>query len=218
MKLAILSDSNQKQEWLSKPIPENIECIWATNITELVASSAEAYFDLSYDTTTLNMDQLLRLKAPVFINEVIHPFIDILLDPITTPLFRLNAWNSFLARDVVELASYRKEDEVGLNSIFSRMGWKYKCVPDIPGLVSARIIAMVINEAYYTLQDEVSTKEEIDIAMKLGTNYPYGPFEWSRIIGLSNIYHLLSKMSETEIKYQPAELLRKETEEQLAWH
>jgi 3-hydroxybutyryl-CoA dehydrogenase len=83
-----------------------------------------------------------------------------------------------------------------VNEIFSVLGWKHKMVPDIPGLISARVIAMVINEAYYTLQEQVSTKEEIDIAMKLGTNYPFGPFEWSSIIGLNNIYQLLTKMSD----------------------
>jgi 3-hydroxyacyl-CoA dehydrogenase len=43
---------------------------------------------------------------------------------------------------------------------------------------------MIINEAYFALEDNVSTKAETDIAMKLGTNYPYGPFEWGQLIGL----------------------------------
>jgi len=68
------------------------------------------------------------------------------------------------------------------------------------------------------LQEQVSTKQEIDIAMKLGTNYPHGPFEWSELIGLQNIYRLLLEMSRDDQKYQPAELLKNETEQQAAWH
>ena len=60
-------------------------------------------------------------------------------------------------------------------------------VKDEPGFVSARIVAMMINEAYFTWEAGTSTKEEIDIAMKLGTGYPYGPFEWGEKIGLRGL-------------------------------
>ena len=69
---------------------------------------------------------------------------------------------------------------------------------------------MIINEGYFALQNNVSTKEEIDIAMKLGTNYPYGPFEWSKKIGLKNIYALLQKLSITDKRYTPSSLLTAE--------
>jgi 3-hydroxybutyryl-CoA dehydrogenase len=57
------------------------------------------------------------------------------------------------------------------------------------------------------LGDEVSTKAAIDIAMKLGTNYPYGPFEWAEKIGLKNIFSLLQKLSLQDKRYQPAPAL-----------
>ena len=57
-------------------------------------------------------------------------------------------------------------------------------VPDEPGFIAARIIAMIINEAYYAKGEQISSEADIDIAMKLGTNYPLGPFEWARLIGL----------------------------------
>jgi 3-hydroxybutyryl-CoA dehydrogenase len=68
---------------------------------------------------------------------------------------------------------------------------------------------MIINEAYYTLEEKVSTKEQIDVAMKLGTNYPLGPFEWSEKIGINNIYELLRKLSMENDRYTIAPLLRK---------
>jgi 3-hydroxybutyryl-CoA dehydrogenase len=73
---------------------------------------------------------------------------------------------------------------------------------------------MIINEAYCALEDEVRTREEMDLAMKLGTNYPLGPFEWGKKIGLSKVAGLLTILSSTNQRYQPARLLLKEAREQ----
>ena len=83
-------------------------------------------------------------------------------------------------------------------------------VKDEPGLIAARTIAMLINEAYFALGEDVSTKEEIDLAMKLGTNYPYGPFEWSKKIGLKRIYMLLEKLGKTDNRYAIAPAMKSE--------
>ena len=94
--------------------------------------------------------------------------------------------------------------------VFSMMQKQISVVADEPGLVAARPIAMIINEAYFALEQGVSTKSEIDTAMKLGTNYPFGPFEWAGIIGLHNIYNLLHLLSCTDTRYTPSSLLKKE--------
>ena len=80
-------------------------------------------------------------------------------------------------------------------------------VKDEPGLIAARVLAMIINEAYFALGDNVSTKAEIDTAMKLGTNYPLGPFEWADAIGHANILGLLQQLTATDKRYQPAAML-----------
>jgi 3-hydroxybutyryl-CoA dehydrogenase len=49
---------------------------------------------------------------------------------------------------------------------------------DAPGLVVARTIAMLVNEAADAVQQGVCSAEGADLAMKLGVNYPAGPFEW----------------------------------------
>jgi 3-hydroxybutyryl-CoA dehydrogenase len=51
-------------------------------------------------------------------------------------------------------------------------------VADAPGLVVARTVAMLINEAADAVLQGVCTTEGADAAMKLGVNYPAGPFEW----------------------------------------
>jgi 3-hydroxybutyryl-CoA dehydrogenase len=49
--------------------------------------------------------------------------------------------------------------------------------------------------------------------MKLGTNYPHGPFEWAEMIGTENILALLQKLNVTDSRYRPCELLVKEVNE-----
>jgi 3-hydroxybutyryl-CoA dehydrogenase len=92
-------------------------------------------------------------------------------------------------------------------AFFQSLGWTFHIAPDVPGMVSARVIAMIVNEAYFALGEGVSTKSEIDIAMKLGTNYPFGPFEWSEKIGLWRIYHLLQILSSKDMRYTTAPAL-----------
>jgi 3-hydroxybutyryl-CoA dehydrogenase len=71
---------------------------------------------------------------------------------------------------------------------------------------------MIINEAYLALGEGVSTPEEIDTAMKLGTNYPFGPIEWGSHIGLQNVVTLLHKLSVVQPRYTPADLLVQKTD------
>lgn len=47
------------------------------------------------------------------------------------------------------------------------------------GFIFPRTIVQIINEAFFTLEEGVATKEDINRAMKFGVNYPKGPFEWS---------------------------------------
>jgi 3-hydroxybutyryl-CoA dehydrogenase len=57
-------------------------------------------------------------------------------------------------------------------------GWQPRQVADAAGLVVARTLAMLINEASDAVLQGVCTVEAADAAMKLGVNYPAGPFEW----------------------------------------
>jgi len=57
-------------------------------------------------------------------------------------------------------------------------GFQPQRIADAPGLVVARTIAMLINEAADAVQQGVCTEADADAAIKLGVNYPAGPFEW----------------------------------------
>lgn len=69
------------------------------------------------------------------------------------------------------------------DAISHQFGWKYKVVPDTPGFIALRVLSMIINEAVATFAENTASVEDIDIAMKLGTNYPIGPMAWCDKIG-----------------------------------
>lgn len=59
-----------------------------------------------------------------------------------------------------------------------------------------RVIAMIINEAYFALEENLASPESIDLAMKNGVGYPLGPLEWGEKIGLHYIIELLFEYAE----------------------
>jgi 3-hydroxybutyryl-CoA dehydrogenase len=90
-----------------------------------------------------------------------------------------------LLRDAAGAAiAYALADRVSANwrtqapAWLAALGFAPQPVADTPGLVVARTVAMLINEAADAVLQGVCTPEGADAAMKLGVNYPAGPFEW----------------------------------------
>jgi len=202
MRIAICADDTQKNEILSKGINEDIEIIWLNNLRDNI--NADVCFDLLFTETDVGKNNFISYTA-VFANAVI-----IYASELPSNYIRINAWNGFLKREFIEIAAANENVKEQAVSILNTLGWKFIYAPDVPGMIAARVISMIINEAYFALGDKISTKEQIDIAMKLGTNYPYGPFEWSKKIGLQKIFALLKKLNEKEKRYDIAPLLREE--------
>ncbi len=202
MKLVAVTDDKQWEELTENSY--DIQWIKAeVNFSFDNYSDADAYFIIK-ENSNYNFTDTLK---PVFINSVTTT-----LEELKAPvnIMRINGWNTFLQRPIWEIAGEINESN---NAVIEKINKKIIWVKDEPGLISAKIIAMIINEAYFALGDKVSSKTEIDIAMKLGTNYPYGPFEWTEKIGIDNLYSLLQKLSLTDKRYQPATILIKEATE-----
>jgi 3-hydroxybutyryl-CoA dehydrogenase len=170
------------------------------------AKDADAYFNLLDNSSQFDYSSLTNT---VFINSVNHTLAAI---HAANNIIRINAWHGFIEKEIWEIAG---EVTSNVEAIIRAINKKIITVDDEPGFVSARVIAMIINEAYFTKGENVSSEADIDIAMKLGTNYPYGPFEWCNIIGISNVYTLLKKLSETDDRYLPAPLLSKTYNEKI---
>ena len=131
-------------------------------------------------------------------------------DEINSSFVRINGWNTFLSSSLVEAACHDEQAKLKAEEVFALFNKRIEWLADEPGFITARVVSMIINEAFISLGEDVSTKEEINTAMKLGTAYPFGPFEWAEKIGLKNIISLLNKLSETQTRYTPSELLVEE--------
>lgn len=131
---------------------------------------------------------------------------------IKAQLFGFNGLPTFLNRNVMEVSVLKKEDEIQLSELCKKLNTEFLLVDDRVGLVTPRIICMIINEAYYTVQEGTASREDIDMAMKLGTNYPFGPFEWCNRIGIKHVYELLEAVYEDthDERYKICSLLKKE--------
>ena len=127
-------------------------------------------------------------------------------------LFGFNGLPTFLNRDVLEVSVLHVTDKEKLASLCNTLNTNFLLVDDRVGLITPRVVCMIINEAYYTVQEGTATREDIDIAMKLGTNYPYGPFEWCTRIGIKHVYELLEAVYEDthDERYKICPLLKRE--------
>ncbi|MEP2670963.1 MAG: 3-hydroxyacyl-CoA dehydrogenase family protein [Cyclobacteriaceae bacterium] len=127
-------------------------------------------------------------------------------------LFGFNGLPTFVNRDVLEVALLVGKNSKTLGEVCDQLQTKYLMVDDRVGMVTPRVICMIINEAYFTFQEGTATKEDIDMGMKLGTNYPFGPFEWCDRIGIKHVYELLDAVYEDtkDERYKICPLMKKD--------
>lgn len=203
MQVVVLANAELKNELLQDTTVSGAEVAWVTDAASFLQyTTADAFIDLLYDGSESRKSILRRLPAPVVINSVIET-----LAQGDESFIRINGWPTFLSGKVVEAACLQQEKKQVIESVFKSFGKELQWLADVPGFVTPRVVSMIVNEAFLALEEGVSTPEEIDTAMKLGTAYPYGPFEWSKKIGLQNIATLLRTLSATQPRYTPAPLL-----------
>ena len=86
---------------------------------------------------------------------------------------------------------------------------------DMPGFIVNRVLMPYINEAFYVLHEGIASAEDIDAAMKLGTNVPMGPLTLADFIGLDTCLAIMEVLHHGfggDSKYRPCPLLRKHVE------
>ena len=105
----------------------------------------------------------------------------------------------------------RAKAEVFLSSIGLRAEW----IGDGAGLVLPRIMSMLANEAAFALAEGTADESTIDLAMKLGANYPIGPLAWLRQVGAPKVLRVLEHLRAVfaEERYRVAPLLRRWADE-----
>lgn len=106
-------------------------------------------------------------------------------------MYAVNWLPGFFSMPRLEAGISERGDADALKALMLELGWEYDTVKASAGLVTPRTVAMIINEAYFTAEEGTASREDIDVSMKLGTNYPFGPFEWCSRIGIRNVYEVL---------------------------
>ena len=205
MQIVVLANEVLKEELLAGG-PPSADIIWVSGPEEFSAyPGADAFIDLLFEPLPQRIGQLeALLPRPVLVNSV-----EKIADPRASSFTRFNGWPTLLSAPLVEafaIESLRCFAEKVMVHFHKQVEW----LPDEQGFVTARVISMIINEAYHSLEEGVSSRADMDTAMKLGTNYPYGPFEWAGKIGLPGIISLLQKMSESQAHYRPSSQMLRE--------
>ena len=190
MQVVILTDAGLQDELLANSNEMAGNIIWIDTVLQFQDHlDADVWIDLLFDKAHISVLKDFLPKT-IIINSVVDTLGE------TDPSFiRINAWPTFLRSGIIEAAALHPEKKQPSETIFSLFNKKIQWLPDVAGFITPRVVSMIINEAFISLNEGVSTENEIDIAMKLGTNYPYGPFEWAHKIGVDKIKSLLKKLS-----------------------
>lgn len=134
-----------------------------------------------------------RLDRPAVVLD--HP-----LDPATTQR---------LAIAISEGAPSAVVDEA--TGLLSAAGISVSVIDDTPGLIVARTVAALANDAVDALWRGIASATDIDTAMKLGTNYPAGPLEWGDRLGAGHLVTILDNLASAygDGHYRACPLLRR---------
>ena len=128
-------------------------------------------------------------------------------------LVGIAALPTFIQKPLVEIAPtiYSPKETIEVVSrFFHSIGKEIEIVQDRIGMVLPRILCRIINEATFAITDDIASPQDIDTALKLGVNFPFGPFEWAEQIGFRQVYSLLNALHSDiqEERYRVSPLLK----------
>ncbi len=117
--------------------------------------------------------------------------------------------------EVIRGLATSDETLAAVNAVAEKMGKTTVESRDMPGFIVNRVLMPYINEAVYALYEGIASVEDIDTAMKLGTNVPMGPLTLADFIGLDTCLAIMEVLHDGmggDSKYRPCPLLRKYVE------
>lgn len=133
---------------------------------------------------------------------------------LSRPLIGMHFFNPTPVMKLVEVIATEKASQAMTNYVIDvakDIGKTPVLVQEAPGFIVNRILIPMINEAISIYAEGIASAEDIDVAMKLGANFPMGPLALGDLIGLDVILAILKTMlQETgDNRYLPQPLLRK---------
>jgi 3-hydroxybutyryl-CoA dehydrogenase len=179
-----------------------------------------AAFELTLADPEVKRQNLVRL------DKILKPSIPILTTSTTVSVSEQSGWVRHPGRLVgisafptltqsklIEVAPGPLTDREILRmgcGLLENLGKECTIISDRVGMVLPRILCMLINEAFFGSMEQIADAASIDLAMKLGTNYPHGPIEWCGEIGPRYVVALLQALYDEfgDDRYRIAPLLR----------
>ena len=232
MHILVLEGGHVAEEFRQKFGPDHQVTFWAeTPLDPATAADFEADWEGHYD------EQQAALTAHLTAAEVVFAFTDatdlpalapgkvLFVEATTralagphfgpgghraTPVYGFCGLPTLLNRPLLEVSVVLGGDEAPLRAVCSTLGTDYRVVADRVGLATPRVLAMLVNEACYTLQEGTAEAAAIDRAMQLGTNYPRGPLTWGDAIGPARVLAVLDALwhDTHDPRYRACPLLR----------
>ncbi|MFZ5440868.1 MAG: 3-hydroxyacyl-CoA dehydrogenase family protein [Myxococcota bacterium] len=184
--------------------------------------------DAAIEAVTENED----LKKKIFkdLDQVVRPGGILASNTSSIPITRIGAstkrpeavigmhfMNPVPIMQLVELirgAATSDETYAQTRAMAEKMGKTTVVSKDFPGFIVNRILIPMLNEACFALTEGLATVEDIDTAMKLGTNVPMGPLTLADFIGLDTVLYIAEVLHKGlgDDKYRPSPLLRQYVE------
>lgn len=213
MKILVVDALEMTEEVAEKLQGKDITFVENEELTDEVVDGYDVVFDFDIEN---NFENLAFYEAnenlTVFLNTVKVQLAEIIFTygKMNCSVFGFNGLPTFFNRQYLECALNNESDKEALAKICANLGTEFLVVQDRVGLVTPRVVLMIINEACYTLQEGTAGITDIDQGMKLGTNYPHGPFEWADMIGIEQVYETLEALYEDtkEERYKICPLLK----------
>jgi 3-hydroxybutyryl-CoA dehydrogenase len=172
-----------------------------TEITDYLDNSIDVIFETAnfpkekkYENIRF-IDENSSSKVPVFSSSLCMPVYEqSAISKYPHRIIGTGIYNTFSNAKLLEIAPSKITGSKILEnaeSFLKEINLNYAKVPDRAGLVFPRILSMIINEAVQVYSENTATRDDIDTAMKLGTNYPFGPLEWADKLGNDLVYNIL---------------------------
>ena len=196
----------EMQEWLSAKF-SNVQLLENEDDLDDVRLDATIVFDVG-DGVTDRGHILESLEASLPPETVM--FVDAYATDIDTLAKRLahpervvgyGILSSLENQRVVEIVDAQATGDDALElaqDFFETLGRRVILVENHAGLFLGRLIGSIVNEAMYVIDEEIASADDVDLAMRLGTNYPQGPVAWGREIGGDRVARILQRLAAAE--------------------
>ncbi len=201
----------------------------ALDLLRTTTSIAEAK-DVDFAVEAVNENEDLKRRLFTELDQVVGPGGVLATNTSSIPITRVAAvtkrpeavigmhfMNPVPVMQLVEIirgAATSDETYQATRALAEKMGKTTVVSKDYPGFIVNRILIPMLNEACFALMEGLASAEDIDTAMKLGTNQPMGPLALADFIGLDTCLSIAEVLHRGlgDDKYRPCPLLRQYVE------